>query len=107
MLPDFIGHENQSQHYQHHLCLCLDLSGRITTPDRFSYHTGSAFWYLIISQSAHSGTYCQISGNAFNLAFRHLFTMGRNDHYEFLTTSCFTNVPQYTRTTSCSVEIIT
>ena len=39
MLPDVIGHENQSQHYQHHRCLCLDLSGRITTPDRFSYHT--------------------------------------------------------------------
>src|SRR6218665_3055211 len=34
-IPD----ENQSQHYQHHQCLCLDLSGRITTPDRFSYHT--------------------------------------------------------------------
>src|SRR6218665_815642 len=40
MLPDVIGHENQSQHYQHHLCLCLDLSGRIITPYRFSYHTG-------------------------------------------------------------------
>src|SRR6218665_1354142 len=23
MLPDVIGHENQSQHYQHHRCLCL------------------------------------------------------------------------------------
>jgi len=42
MLPDVIGHENQSQHYQHHRCFCLDLSGRITTPDRFSYHTGSS-----------------------------------------------------------------
>src|SRR6218665_1743280 len=41
MLPDVIGHENQSQHYQHRQCLCLDLSGRITTPDRFSYHTGT------------------------------------------------------------------
>src|SRR6218665_1696910 len=40
MLPDVIGHENQSHHYQHHRCLCLDLSGRITTPYRFSYHTG-------------------------------------------------------------------
>jgi len=40
MLPDVIGHDNQSQHYQHHRCLCLDLSGRITTPDKFSYHTG-------------------------------------------------------------------
>ena len=40
MLPDVIGHENQSQHYQHHRCLCLDLSGRISTPARFSYHTG-------------------------------------------------------------------
>jgi len=27
---------NQSQHYPDHRCLCLDLSGRITTPDRFS-----------------------------------------------------------------------
>jgi len=27
MLPDVIGHENQSQHYQHHRYLCLDLSG--------------------------------------------------------------------------------
>jgi len=42
MLPDVIGHKNQSQHYQHHWCLCLDLSGRITTPDRFSYHTGQS-----------------------------------------------------------------
>ena len=40
MLPDVIVHENQSVHYQHHWCLCLDLSGRITTPDRFPYHTG-------------------------------------------------------------------
>jgi len=40
---DVIGHENQSQHYQHHRCLFLDLSGRITTPDRFSYHTGLNF----------------------------------------------------------------
>src|SRR6218665_3221609 len=23
MLPHVIGHENQSQHYQHHRCLCL------------------------------------------------------------------------------------
>jgi len=50
MLPDVIGHENQSQHYQHYRCLCLDLSGRITTPDRFSYHTiksnqSSLIWY--------------------------------------------------------------
>src|SRR6218665_169662 len=35
MLPDVIGHENQSQHYQHHRCLFLDLSGRITTPTDF------------------------------------------------------------------------
>ena len=40
MLPDVIGHENQSQHNQHHRCLCLDLSGQITTPHIFSYHTG-------------------------------------------------------------------
>ena len=41
MLPDVIGHENQSQHCPDHRCLCLVLSGRIITPDRFSYHTGS------------------------------------------------------------------
>ena len=40
MLLDVIGHKNQSHNYQHHRCLCLDLSGRITTPDRVSYHTG-------------------------------------------------------------------
>src|SRR6218665_908720 len=40
MLLDVIGHENQSQHCPDHQCLCLVLSGRITTPDRFSYHTG-------------------------------------------------------------------
>jgi len=40
MLPDVIGHKNQSQHYQHHQFLCLDLFGWITTPNRFSYHTG-------------------------------------------------------------------
>src|SRR6218665_2901695 len=41
MLPDVIGHEDQSQHYQHNRCLCLDLSGRLTTPHRFLYHSGS------------------------------------------------------------------
>jgi len=40
MLPDVIGHENQSQHCPGHRCLCLVLSGRITKPDGFSYHTG-------------------------------------------------------------------
>jgi len=39
MLPDVIGPDNQSQHYQHHRCLCLVLSGRVTTPNGFSYHT--------------------------------------------------------------------
>jgi len=43
MLPEVIGNENQSQHYQHHRCVCLDLSGRIITPDKFSYHTGTYF----------------------------------------------------------------
>src|SRR6218665_3527994 len=41
MLPDVICHENQSQKCSDHRCLCLVLSGRITTPDGFSYHTGS------------------------------------------------------------------
>src|SRR6218665_3621644 len=39
-VTDVIGHENQSQHYMDHRCLCLELSGRITTPDGFSYHNG-------------------------------------------------------------------
>ena len=30
MLPDVIGHENQSQHCPGYRCLCLGLSGRIT-----------------------------------------------------------------------------
>ena len=42
MLPDVIGHENQSQHYPDHRYLCLEFSGHITTPDRFSYHTGKS-----------------------------------------------------------------
>jgi len=42
MLPDVIGHENQSQHYQHHRF--LDSSGRITTPDRFSHLVGLSRW---------------------------------------------------------------
>src|SRR6218665_2606800 len=33
------AYRHKSPNYQHHRCLCLDLSGRITTPDRFSYHT--------------------------------------------------------------------
>src|SRR6218665_1920922 len=41
LLCDVIGHENQSQHYPVHRYLCLELSGRITTPDGFSYHTGT------------------------------------------------------------------
>src|SRR6218665_576493 len=39
MLPDVIGHGNQSQRCPDHRCLCLVLSRRITTPDGFSYHT--------------------------------------------------------------------
>src|SRR6218665_815564 len=40
LLCDVIGHDNQSQHYPDHGYLCLELSGRITTPNGFSYHTG-------------------------------------------------------------------
>ena len=29
MLPDVIGHENQSQHYPDHRYLCLELPGQI------------------------------------------------------------------------------
>jgi len=43
--------------------------------------SGTAFQYLLFSQSARSGTYCQISWNAFYLTFWHLFTMGGNDDY--------------------------
>jgi len=39
VLPDVIGNKNQSQHCPDHRRLCLVLSGRITTPDGFSYHT--------------------------------------------------------------------
>ena len=40
MLPDVIGHENQSQHYPDHGYLCLQLSGQITT--RTDFHTTPA-----------------------------------------------------------------
>src|SRR6218665_1235192 len=40
LLCDVIGHDNQSQHYPNHGYLCLELSGRITTPGGFSYYTG-------------------------------------------------------------------
>src|SRR6218665_399510 len=57
--------------YSDHRCLCLDLSGRITTPDRFSYHTGIRAGFSFSSQmtdvaeyntfyrklTIHSGTY--------------------------------------------------
>jgi len=33
MLADVIGHENQSQNCPDHRCLCLVLTGRISTPD--------------------------------------------------------------------------
>src|SRR6218665_577132 len=39
LLCDVIDHENQSQHYPDHRYLCLELFGRITTLDEFSYHT--------------------------------------------------------------------
>jgi len=35
MLHDVIDHENQSQHFPDHQCLCVVLSGRITTQDGF------------------------------------------------------------------------
>jgi len=31
-----------------------------------------------------TGTYCQISQNAFYLPLRHLFSMGGDDNYEFM-----------------------
>src|SRR6218665_1530963 len=45
MLPDVIGHDNQSQHNQHHRCLCLDLSGQITT--RTDFHTTPDLWSFV------------------------------------------------------------
>jgi len=49
----------------------------------------TSFRYLLFSRNARSGTYCQISRNAFYLPFRHLFTMGGDDDddYEFITAS--------------------
>src|SRR6218665_1167041 len=63
VLPDVIGHENQSQHYQRHRCLhvCLDLSARITTPDRFSYHT--CRFYCVHRKVTHFPSYRPTSGS--------------------------------------------
>jgi len=40
VLPDVIGHENQSQHCPDHRCLCLVLSGQL--PRRTDFHTTPA-----------------------------------------------------------------
>src|SRR6218665_1291783 len=52
--------------------------------------SGTPFRYLLFSRNARSGTYCQISRNAFYLPFRHLFTMVEDDDYELMTPRCFT-----------------
>jgi len=59
--------------------VCL-LSG-VDEPER----SGTPFRYLLFSRNARSDAYCQISRNAFFLPFRHLFTMGGDDDYEFMT----------------------
>src|SRR6218665_939465 len=59
MLPDVIGHENQSQHCPDHRCLCLVLSGRITTPDGFSYHTGPR--PMVVSTRGASVGHCAVA----------------------------------------------
>jgi len=70
---------------RHWRLVLLTLSG-VDEPER----SGMPFWYLLFSQNACSSTYCQISQNAFYLPFRHLFTMGGEDDYEFMMPSCFT-----------------
>jgi len=45
--------------------------------------SGTPLRYLLFSRNTCSGTYCQISWNDFYLPFRHLFTMGGDDDYEF------------------------
>src|SRR6218665_815520 len=52
--------------------------------------SGTPFRYLLFSRNARYGTYCQISRNPFYLPFLHLFIMGGDDDYEFMTPSCFT-----------------
>jgi len=52
--------------------------------------SGTPFRHLIFSRNSRSSTYCQISRNAFYLPSRHLFTMGGDYDYEFMTSHCFT-----------------
>src|SRR6218665_816769 len=40
MLPDVIGHENQSQHCPDHRCFMFGVIRTDYHPDAFSYHTG-------------------------------------------------------------------
>jgi len=42
MPPDVISHENQLQHLSEPSIFILDVFRTVTTPDRFSYHTGLA-----------------------------------------------------------------
>jgi len=49
------------------------------TPER----SGAVFRHLVFSQSARSGTYCQISQNALYWAFRHLFVTGQKGNSVF------------------------
>jgi|SRR6218665_1151725 len=51
--------------------------------------SGTPFRYLLFHRNARSGTDCQITRNVFCLPFRHLFTMGGDDGYEFMTPRCF------------------
>src|SRR6218665_3143976 len=65
---------------------CIQCSSGVDEPER----SGTPFRYLSFSKNARSGTYCQVTRNAFYLPFRHLFTMSRDDYYEFMTPRCFT-----------------
>ena len=53
MLTDVIGHENQSQHYQHHRCVCLDLYG---LPRLTGFHTTPA----AVSYTQHTRCSCSL-----------------------------------------------
>ena len=65
---------------------CIQCSSGVDEPER----SGTPFRYLSFSRNVRSGTYCQISRNALFLPFRHLFTMGGDDDYEFFIAPLFT-----------------
>src|SRR6218665_1581018 len=70
------------------LYLPISIASVVDEPER----SGTPFRYLLFSRNAHSGTYCQISRDAFYLLLRYLFTMSGDDDYEYMTPRCFTHL---------------